>query len=409
MSEELTNIEAEELSNTNAEMAAFLGENPVDTVPVVVETTEIESAENSRMDAVIPDGLSIETQEAVNKKVETFLEKVKTDPTDMTLSSDVYKIGTVAAEMAIPHVSLYDTLIAGIMKESEEKDKVGTKESNLLQLKQQLDLVNPAVLAKTPIKQKFLVFMSKTALPGADKVMSMIYERKETVKSSVDGIKVALLQNANDLDKQLADLMVTYKGLMAAHLVLKSEIYYAQLIYNRIADFLDEVTDPMATQNIETVLADITTQINSLIVEENMNAQFFAGTQLTAKFVREQQNQIRILVRQMENAVLANLGLRVVAKSLEKSVQMSKALGSAISETIADTALANEKTAGELQKARTEGYIDLKKLQEGVDALERTFEKEAEANKLIIKHGLVVSKTVRSATTKLEQRINKTV
>ncbi len=408
--EKISNIEATELSNTNSELAAFLGENPSENVPAVLETIETEVIENSKMNVQKPDNLSLETEEAIKNRVDEFIQKVKSDPTDMTLSSDVYRIGQKAAEMAIPHVSLYDNLIAGIMEDNQKGENIeGSKDSNLLKLKQQLDLINPAVLSKTPIKQKFLLFMSKSSLPGTDKVMDIIYENKETVKSSIDGIKVALLQNANDLDKQLADLMLTYKGLLNAHMVLKSEIYLAQLIYNEVATMLETITDSIAKQNVETVLADLTTQINSLIVEENMNAQFFAGSQLTAKLVREQQNQIRILVRQMENAVLANLGLRVVAKSLEKSVQTSKALGSAISDTIADTAVANEKTANELQKARTEGYIDLKKLQEGVDALERTFKQESKANELIIKQGLVVSKNVRTATNRLEQRVTNNI
>jgi len=108
----------------------------------------------------------------------------------------------------------------------------------------------------------------------------------------------------------------------------------------------------------------------------------------------------------MEKAVLANLGLRVVAKGLENSVNQSKALGSAIANTIADTAAANEKTSIKLQKARTEGYIDIAKLQEGVDSLTRTFEREAQANKLIIKQGLSVAKTIKTATNSLEARID---
>lgn len=399
-------VEVSELSETNAELAAFLGED-TSTLPVVVETVDIEVIENNKMDVLKPEKISDEALSEINNSVTSFIEKIKEDPTDMTLSSLVYKIGEKAANMAMPHVNLYDNLIVNIMDENQKGPEVkGSKDYNILRLKRELDLVNPAVLAKTPIKQKFMMFLSKSELPGSDKIMDMIYERKETVKSSTDGIKVALLQNANDLDKQLADLMMIYKGLLSSHLVLKSEIYQAQLIYNEIRDLIVTITDPLEKQNIETVLADLTTQINSLIVEENMNAQFFAGSQLTAKLVREQQNQIRILVRQMEKAVLANLGLRVVAKGLENSVNQSKALGDAIANTIADTAKSNEKTADKLIKARTEGYIDLSKLQEGVESLERTFEKEAKANELIIKQGLIISKNVRSTTQRLEKRVH---
>ena len=397
-------VEVNELSESNAELAAFLGED-TSNLPVVIETIDTEIIEDHKMDAIRPDKLTEEAFNEITSSVSSFIEKVKEDATDMTLSSLVYKIGEKAANMAMPHVSLYDSLIVNIMDDNQKGPEVkGTKDYNILRLKRELDLINPAVLAKTPIKQKFLMFLSKTELPGSEKIMDMIYERKETVKSSTDGIKVDLLQNANDLDKQLADLMMIYKGLLSSQLVLKGEIYQAQLIYNEITDLIVNITDSIEKQNIETVLADLTTQINALIVEENMNAQFFAGSQLTAKLVREQQNQIRILVRQMEKAVLANLGLRVVAKGLENSVNQSKALGDAIANTIADTAKSNEKTAEKLIKARTEGYIDLSKLQEGVESLERTFEKEAKANELIIKQGLVIAKSVRATTQRLEKR-----
>ena len=399
-------VEVNELSESNAELAAFLGED-TSNLPVVIETIDTEIIEDHKMDAIRPDKLTEDAFNEITSSVSSFIEKVKEDATDMTLSSLVYKIGEKAANMAMPHVSLYDSLIVNIMDDNQKGPEVkGTKDYNILRLKRELDLINPAVLAKTPIKQKFLMFLSKTELPGSEKIMDMIYERKETVKSSTDGIKVALLQNANDLDKQLADLMMIYKGLLSSHLVLKGEIYQAQLIYNEITDLIVNITDSIEKQNIETVLADLTTQINALIVEENMNAQFFAGSQLTAKLVREQQNQIRILVRQMEKAVLANLGLRVVAKGLENSVNQSKALGDAIANTIADTAKSNEKTAEKLIKARTEGYIDLSKLQEGVESLERTFEKEAKANELIIKQGLVIAKSVRATTQRLEKRVH---
>jgi len=95
----------------------------------------------------------------------------------------------------------------------------------------------------------------------------------------------------------MADLMMVYKGLLASHRVLKIEIYTAQKLFNEIKEISNNLKDDLAKENMNTVLADLVTQTNSLIVEENMNAQFFAGSQLTAKLVREQQNQIRIMVR----------------------------------------------------------------------------------------------------------------
>lgn len=387
--------------DVNAEISALL--NEAATPAVIKDAIEVEIIDN-HMDADKPKEFD---EIFSNEFINTFMNKLNNNPTDMTLSSDVYKLGSKSAAVAMPKVKLYDTLISKIMKEQQDGPVDGSKEYNILKLKREMDMINPSVLSNTPIKQKFLILLSKTSLPGTDKVMDMIYERKETVKSSIDGIKLALLQNASDLDNQMADLIMIYKGLLESHNILKSEIYTAKSLYNKIINL--NIDEPIAKENINAILADLTTQINSLMVEENMNAQFFAGSQLTAKLVREQQNQIRILVRQMETAVLANLGLRIVSKGLEDSVNQSRALGSAIANTIADTALANEKTADKLNEARIKGYIDLDKLQEGVDALTRTFEKESKINELIIHKGLFVAKQLKEATMMLESRIDKNV
>jgi hypothetical protein len=397
----------DELNSTNKELASFLGEDSNENIPNIIQPEDSTIIEDNKMKIVKPSKLTLDEENDIKDEVSIFINKIKDDFTNMSLSSDVYKIGQKASQKALPHVNLYEELVSTIMNDNQKGSSVeGSKDFNLLRLKRELDLVNPAVLAKTPIKQKFLIFLNKTTLPGKDKIMDMIYENQESVKSSIDGIKLALLQNASDLDKQLADLMIIYKGLLSSHNILKNEIYKAQLIYNEVVNIVDTLSDPIQKDNINTLLSDLTTQINSLIVEENMNAQFFAGSQLTAKLVREQQNQIRILVRQMQNAILANLGLRVVSKGLENSVNQSQALGSAIANTIANTAKSNEKTAEKLQQARVKGYIDLDKLKEGVDALERTFTKEAKANELIIKQGLVVSKNIRETTSRLEKRVS---
>lgn len=402
-----TDVEMEELNETNKELAEFLGENTGNLPEAANETIEAEMLDEGKMNASRPQDIDDEVYAEMVAYADDFVARLKANPTDMTLASEVFKIGQRSANISMPKVQLYDKLIADIMEEEQKGDNVqGSRGYNLLKLKQQLDLINPAVLSKTPIKKKFLLFLTKTQLPASDKIIDMIYERQETVQSTVDGIKVSLLQNASDLDSQLADLVTVFNGLKKSHMLLKGEIYSAQLIYDKVIDLLAETTDPIAKQNVEAVLADLTTQINSLLVEENMNAQFFAGSTMTAKLVREQQNQIRNLVRQMEKAVLANLGLRVVAKSLERSVNASKALGGAIAETMADTAKSNEKTADKLQQARTEGYIDLAKLEEGVRSLEATFEKEAKANALIIKQGLAVSKALKKSTDRLEERID---
>ena len=122
--------------------------------------------------------------------------------------------------------------------------------------------------------------------------------------------------------------------------------------------------------------------------------------------VRYQQNQFNTMVSLMERAVLANLGLKVVANSLAESVELTSAMGNTIAATMEDTGLTTEKTAGKLREARVKGNINLDKLKAGMDALVRTYEAEAVANKMIIEKGIAVSKEVSAMTDKLSSHID---
>jgi hypothetical protein len=353
-----------------------------------------------------PKALSDEDNETLQQKVSEWLELVKSDPASLQLSSDIYQLGTEAANEVMPHTKLYDTMISGIMGEQQKGPVEGTRDYNLLQYKQHMDLVNPAILAKQPIPVRFVGWLGVKGLPGADKVLDIIYENKETVKTAVDGLKLGLMANSNQLDAQLADLIIIYNGLRKADALLKNDIYFGQLLHVAIHRLVNDLDDGLGKQNLETVLADLTTQVNSLLVEENMYTQFFAGSQQTAKMVRYQQNQLKQMVRLMENAVLANLGLKVVANSLAKSVDMTAAMGNIIADTMADTGHTTEKTSEKLRNARIKGNINLDKLKEGMEALERTFIAEANANKLIIEKGVQVSQQVSAMTDKLEAHLD---
>ena len=97
-------VEVNELSESNAELAAFLGED-TSNLPVVIETIDTEIIEDHKMDAIRPDKLTEEAFNEITSSVSSFIEKVKEDATDMTLSSLVYKIGEKAANMEMTHVS----------------------------------------------------------------------------------------------------------------------------------------------------------------------------------------------------------------------------------------------------------------------------------------------------------------
>lgn len=372
----------------------------------VEQTMDLIEGISDEMQPRRPKSMTTEQESLVKGKVSEWMELIKQDPASLKFSTDIYQLGDDVQQAVIPHTRLYDTLIADVMAETQKGAVEGSREYNLLQYKRQMDMVNPAVLATQPVPVRFFFFFKKMELPGTDKVLDIIYENRETVKSAIDGIKFALLANSNDLDKKLADLIIIYDGMRKADRMLKDNIYFAQLLHVEIHRLLKETDEGLARTNLETILADLTTQVNNLLVKENMYVQFFAGSQMTAKMIKFQQNNIKTMVGMLQDAVLANLGLKVVSTALAKSVEMTEMLGDTIANTIVDTGLSNEKTAAKLRDVRVKGNINIDKLKEGIDAIERTMKAEAKANQLVIEKGIKVAKEVSEMTDRIDSRLD---
>ena len=353
-----------------------------------------------------PKELSEVEDRLVSEEVEKWMALAKIDPSSLELPTLISELGTASACESKKHIGLYDALIADIMSEEENGETKGSRRFNLMQLKQAFDSINPVVLAAQPIEIRILFWTWKTTrLPGMQAVLDTVYKRRETVSSTIEGIKMDLLVDAKRLEKQLEEVRVIYEGLKEAYTHLRKEIYFGQKWYAALYGFAQGLTDDLDRRNIEAVLAELMTQINTLLTEENLYMQFFANAQTTARLVREQQMQIRNIVRLLERAVLANLGLRVVSVGLERSVDLTQMLGDTIADTMKDTAGVNERTAKKLRDARKDGIINLDTLQTAIDTIVRTLDDEAKADRLLIEHGAEVGERISEMTDRLSRRI----
>jgi len=280
----------------------------------------------------------------------------------------------------------------------------------LTQLKRHLDTVNPSIVRNEEIdfKEKFMGIFNRTVsrVPKGSELLDIIYERKETVGSVVNGLKERLFEQKDMLQKNMVDLVGIYKGLQAGNVLLQRDIYFGQLLHVAAKEFCDTLeAGSMERINMEQFLADLTSIVLGLMTQEAANLQFFAGTQDLSRGTRGQVSNITRYSRLMQDTVLANLGMRVAAKALEASVETTNMMKDTIGNTMVDTAKTIARTGEAIVKSRADATINLDKLEEGFNILNEHYENMAKGNQQIIEFGTKTSARMQAMTETIRNRV----
>ncbi len=148
---------------------------------------------------VRPKHVDDQRDQEIHQDADAFVEIVKKDPSDWKLGDYVFKLGENIMEKTKIQVSLYDRKMGEVLRQvSQGESPVG---QDILSVKTQLDLVNPVMVQSQEITatEKVMRFFTKTVsrLPKGDEVIRMIAERRETVRSTIDGIRVHMMQEAD--------------------------------------------------------------------------------------------------------------------------------------------------------------------------------------------------------------------
>ena len=158
---------------------------------------------------VQPGHLAVEDIKALENHAQAFVEKVKTDPSNWQLGNFVFSLGREVMEKTQTQVSLYDRKMGSVLKNVavEESSPVAR---NILAIKTELDKVNPTMVAKTqmPLPKKVMGLFTRTVnrLPKGDEILRIIAERRETVNSTIDGIRDHLRNEADQVAFDAAEL-----------------------------------------------------------------------------------------------------------------------------------------------------------------------------------------------------------
>ncbi len=335
----------------------------------------------SNLMPVEPKHLAVEDIKEIEAKALEFIEKVKADPSNWQLGNFVFSIGQKIMEETQAQVSLYDRKMGSVLKNvaTDDSSPVG---KNILAIKTELDKVNPTVVGKTqmPFPKKMLGLFTKTVnrLPKGDEILRVIAERRETVNSTIDGIRDHLRNEADQVAFDAAELSTICDTLKEIQPRLQEEIYLGQIIWQKLMDHMPTVDDPRVKEALTTLTSDLAMAVVDLQTIDNSNLQTRFGGEM---MVRNSHLVKRLVQRTdmiLSTAVKNALAVRVAAEQQMETMQHLDMVQQAAAETMKDTASVIGQAAVKGAKMSQSMTVNIDALQEACQTYETAFDAYAD-------------------------------
>jgi len=352
--------------------------------PVLAEVVEVSGQgaltpvqAPSNLVPVQPRHLAVQDIQAFEAKANEFIEKIKQDPSNWQLGNFVFSLGQDIMEQTQAQVSLYDRKMGEVLKNvaTDASSPVG---KNILAIKTELDKVNPTMVAKTeaPFQTKMLGLFTRTVnrLPKGDEILRMIAERRETVNSTIDGIRNHLRNEADQVAFDAAELSVICDSLKEIQPRLQEQIYLGQVIWQKLMDHVKTVNDIRIKEALTTLTSDLAMAVVDLQTIDNSNLQTRFGGEM---MVRNSHLVKRLVQRTdmiLSTAVKNALAVRVAAELQMDTLQHLDMVQQAAAETMKDTARVIGNAAIKGAQMSQSMTVNIQALEEACNTYEQAFE-----------------------------------
>jgi len=363
--------------------------------------TPVQTPDN--LEPVQPRHLSAEDIKNIETKAMEFVDKVKLEPSDWQLGNFVFGLGQDIMAQTQAQVTLYDRKMGNVLKNvaTDNSSPVG---KNILAIKTELDKVNPTMVARTeiPFPKKMLGLFTKTVnrLPKGDEILKIIAERRETVNSTIDGIRNHLRNEADQVAFDAAELATICDSLKEIQPKLQEEIYLGQIIWQKLMDYLNTVEDARAKEALTTLTSDLAMAVVDLQTIDNSNLQTRFGGEMMVR----NSHLVRRLVQRtdmiLSTAVKNALAVRVAAEQQMETMQHLDMVQAAAAETMKDTATVIGNAAIKGAKMSQSMTVNIDALEEACQTYEQAFETYA----LISKETINIASQSSNALGKMNDR-----
>jgi len=331
----------------------------------------------SNLEPVQPKHLAVEDIQAIEARANEFLEKIKADPSDWQLGNFVFGLGQEIMDETQAQVTLYDRKMGNVLKNvaTDDSSPVG---KNILAIKMELDKVNPTMVGRTqmPFQKKILGLFTKTVsrLPKGDEILKIIAERRETVNSTIDGIRDHLRNEADQVAFDASELSTICDSLKEIQPRLQEQIFLGQIIWQKLMDHLETIEDPKNKEALTTLTSDLAMAVVDLQTIDNSNLQTRFGGEMMVR----NSHLVRRLVQRtdmiLSTAVKNALAVRVAAEQQMETLQHLDMVQQAAAETMKDTAKVIGSAAIKGAKMSQGMTVNIKALEEACQTYEQAFE-----------------------------------
>jgi uncharacterized protein YaaN involved in tellurite resistance len=240
--------------------------------PVVVES-EVSAA------AVPPQGMSTDEVENARQQVIDLVRGVResTGSRQLAVIDDVTTVGLQSQRNAGRQLELVKTRLATLLDESGTSKEVG---NDLVDLRNALDKINPAVEQRSFFGRTLgaLPFVRDNALVRALKRIALRYE---PVAKQVTVIEAKLREGRSLLARDNVELRRLYEDIESQEEAIQRHIFVGELLLDGLSVLLEETTDPVERDRIQTALHDVAMRVQDLRTMQEVHAQYFVSIELT--------------------------------------------------------------------------------------------------------------------------------
>ena len=366
LSQELANVAQQSKAPVLAEVTDAGGQGALTPVQAPSELVPVQ-----------PKHLAVEDIRTLEKEAEAFVEKVKAEPSDWQLGNFVFSLGREIMEETQTQVSLYDRKMGSVLKNvaNDDRSPVG---KNILAIKTELDKVNPTIVARTemPLPKKMMGLFTRTVnrLPKGDEILKIIAERRETVNSTIDGIRNHLRTDADQVALDAAELSQICDALKEIQPKLQEKIYLGQLIWEKLMAHIETVQDPRIKEALTTLTSDLAMAVVDLQTIDNSNLQTRFGGEMMVRNSHLVQRLVQRTDMILSTAVKNALAVRVAAEQQMETLKNLDMVQQAAAETMKDTAKVIGDAAVKGAKMSQSMTVNIQALEEACNTYEQAFD-----------------------------------
>jgi uncharacterized protein YaaN involved in tellurite resistance len=281
----------------------------------------------------------------------------------------IYNLGDVPVNQNTENVGLMETKISVVMKDLESGSTVG---KTLTEIKTKLDLINPAVVGRTetsfPKKLLFgAIAWTTKRIPKGDEVLLLINERKDTIATTIDGLKLHLFAEKDKALRNAVELSLTCDRLFATQNQLQEAVYVGQMIWRGLNNALVNETDLIRSQALRTLVSDLAIKVVDIQTVDTLNVQTRMAAETLIANARKIEQGVKRMVTVLLPAVATNLMVKAAAAQQLSTATAMNDMARAAEETIRDTQKQVGQASVEMERMQSKGLIDPKVLEEVAD------------------------------------------